>query len=199
MVGASASGDGKSGLVPTPLQGEQDFILAGSGEWKNALTFVDSNIFNSNSNGKITLKDFTTANDGLIPQKVNGELTWVDPTTLISTQTLSFTPVTDIADIDVTAADANSHIYLVNNSSGDNTNSFDEYIVVNGALERIGSVANTVDLNGYLQTANLPTELINVGVGDLSDLLVTNTGDTLVEQVNYLTEHLRWTEIINES
>lgn len=57
--------------------------------------------------------------------------------------------VDTIDDIDLTADDAERHIYLVPNGDEEGNNLCDEYIVVNGALEMIGTTA--VDLTGYVQ------------------------------------------------
>ena len=42
MVGASATDDGKSGLVPVPLAGQENFVLLGNGTWSSGLQDLTS-------------------------------------------------------------------------------------------------------------------------------------------------------------
>lgn len=50
--------------------------------------------------------------------------------------------------IDLTAADANQYIYMVLKSSTKTGDKYDEYMVLDGALEKVGNW--TVDLSGYV-------------------------------------------------
>ena len=95
-------------------------------------------------------------------------------------------------------------------------------------VELISSGTGSVDLTGYVTTGDLQTELSSLetnilqavagdyvpfttynpfvadyndfvsDVGDLSQLVVFNSGDTLVEQVNELTDRLTWYELRNQ-
>jgi len=40
MVGATATKNGKTGLVPVPLAGMQDLYLKGDGTWNNPLASI---------------------------------------------------------------------------------------------------------------------------------------------------------------
>ena len=51
--------------------------------------------------------------------------------------------------IDLTAADAAQYIYMVPKTGSDSDDLYDEYMVLDGALEPVGSWA--VDLTGYVQ------------------------------------------------
>jgi hypothetical protein len=44
MVGATATEDGISGLVPTPLSGQQNLYLQGNGTWSDPTTDVKSDL-----------------------------------------------------------------------------------------------------------------------------------------------------------
>lgn len=62
---------------------------------------------------------------------------------------LARTKVTSIDDIDLTAADADKYIYMVP-AAGDKTgNKYDEYMVLDGELEKVGDWE--VDLSDYVQ------------------------------------------------
>ena len=119
------------------------------------------------------------------------------------------------------ALEANK-IYLV--PTGDLENKYDEYMVLDGTLEPVGSWS--VDLNNYvtIETFNKKvgelndaiaanassmtavngaiTQLNNdlgglkTQVGDLNTLVTYEENVTLVEQVNHLTEQLKWQEIV---
>ena len=127
--------------------------------------------------------------------------------------------------IDLTAEDADRYIYMVRNSNDDGNNLYNEYIVVEDpnsesgyAVELISSGTGSVDLTDYVTTGDLQTELSSLEtsilqevsedyvplstynafvseVGDISELVVFNNGDTLVEQVNELTDRLTWYQL----
>lgn len=59
------------------------------------------------------------------------------------------TIVASADDIDLTAADASQYIYMVLKSSTKTGDKYDEYMVIDGALERVGDW--TVDLSNYVQ------------------------------------------------
>ena len=124
--------------------------------------------------------------------------------------------VNSVQDIDTTAADADKYIYMVRNSNSDGNNLYNEYLVVNGDVELISSGTGSVDLTGYVTTGDLQSAISNSEtstlqavannyvtisryeseVGDLSDLIITQlNGDTLVDQVNELTDRLTWYEL----
>ena len=44
MIGATADNNGTAGLVPTPLAGQQDLYLKGSGEWANPTAQVEQSL-----------------------------------------------------------------------------------------------------------------------------------------------------------
>lgn len=60
--------------------------------------------------------------------------------------------VNAVADIDLTAADASQCIYMVKNSNNKSGNLYDEYMVLDGALEKVGDWE--VDLSEYAKTAD---------------------------------------------
>lgn len=60
--------------------------------------------------------------------------------------------VNTVADIDLTAADASQYIYMVKNSNNKSGNLYDEYMVLDGALEKVGDWE--VDLSEYAKTAD---------------------------------------------
>ncbi len=57
--------------------------------------------------------------------------------------------------IDLTADDADQYIYMVTNSDAESGNLYDEYMVINGALEKVGDWE--VDLSDYLTYDSLST------------------------------------------
>lgn len=57
--------------------------------------------------------------------------------------------VNSIADIDLTAGDASQYIYMVKKSSTKTGDKYDEYMVLDGALEKVGDWE--VDLSNYVQ------------------------------------------------
>ena len=57
--------------------------------------------------------------------------------------------VDSVSDIDLTTSDADQYIYMVKKSDSEIENVYEEYMVVSGTLEKIGST--DVDLSGYVQ------------------------------------------------
>lgn len=57
--------------------------------------------------------------------------------------------VASVDAIDVSATDADQYVYMVQKSTTKNGNKYDEYMVIDGAVERVGDWA--VDLSGYVQ------------------------------------------------
>ena len=57
--------------------------------------------------------------------------------------------VKSTADIDLKAADASQYIYMVPKGSAGDADKYDEYMVIDGALEKMGDWG--VDLSGYVQ------------------------------------------------
>lgn len=241
MTGATANANGTSGLVPVPTAGNQDKFLRGDGTWATPVIATDSDIFTYNQNSELTLAGFENAEVGTLLQKgTNGDLQWVDPSTLQTdlsavesdiddlnavVQSLLSTKlqrqiVNSVNDIDLTK---DNIIYMIPDSNSNTGNLYNEYLVVNGAVELIGSNYEG-DLTGYVTTIQFDQEVGNLEssisdledrltavesdyvtvlqydneVGDLTQLTLSqNNGNTLVDQVNDLTDRLTW-YLINE-
>lgn len=236
MTGATATTNGTTGLVPTPQAGDQNKFLKGDGSWASPVIATDSDIFTTNQNSELTLSGFENAEVGTLLQKgSSGDLQWVDPSTLqtdlsavesdidalqsvvdtLLTTKVQRQIVTSINDIDLTK---DNIIYMVPDTNGSSGNLYNEYMVINGAAELIGSNYEG-DLTGYVTTTQLNQEVgslnnsisslddrltavegdyvgltkYNAEVGDLTELTLTqNNGSTLVDQVNDLTDRLTW-------
>lgn len=229
MGGATSTSNGSAGLVPQPMAGDQNKFLRGDGTWAVVdigQTAFNNNVFASGSNG-ITLKGFTAATAGQLLQKNSeGQVSWVSPNIITQDLQTAVTNlqavveglqggvtrkiVTQLSDIDVTASDADKYIYMVPNNSGVSGNIYDEYMVIEGAVEKIGSGLSG-DISGYVKTSAFNTTVSTLTnkfndyvlkttyaaeVGDLTLLLKSQTnGDTLVDQVNDLTTRLTWYEV----
>ena len=221
MTGATASTSGRSGLVPVPAAGDQNKFLRGDGTWQQVLPNFSSvnagDILTIDDNGALewdTLQSVASTNFYTKNEVDNA---------IANAAFLKRRIVASTAAIDLTAADADKYIYMVRNSNTDGNNLYNEYIVVEDQtapsgyrVELISSGTGSVDLTGYVTTGDLQTELTGLEttilqevasnyvtitqydseVGDLSQLILTqNDGDTLVDQVNDLTDRLTWYEL----
>lgn len=98
--------------------------------------------------------------------------------------------VDDFNDIDVTAEDANQYIYMVPTGLQEDDDKYDEYIVIDGAIEKVGSWE--VNLDAYATTAYVDDELAKkVDAADGSRLMTDEEGSKLAgieagAQVNYI-------------
>lgn len=153
MVGASDSTDGRAGLVPRPISGDQGKVLTGAGRWESVANLLplDSDIFVIR-NDKLTLApDFSQAKVGDILQVgASGVLEWVQGVSSSQIDELLnnrlIRKIVDSVDsIDTTANDATSYIYMVRNSNQEGNDFYDEYIVIGGRIEKIGNTS--VDLS----------------------------------------------------
>lgn len=221
MTGATASTSGRSGLVPVPAAGDQNKFLRGDGTWQQVLP----NFSSVNSGDILTIDDNGALEWDTLQSVASTSFytkTEVD-NAIANAAFLKRRIVASTAAIDLTAADADKYIYMVRNSNTDGNNLYNEYIVVEDQtapsgyrVELISSGTGSVDLTGYVTTGDLQTELTDLEttilqevasnyvtitqydseVGDLSQLILTqNDGDTLVDQVNDLTNRLTWYEL----
>lgn len=193
------------------------------------------------SNGKLQIVGFADAPVGSLPEKgADGKIVWSDTlvtkvgsiekflgdTSTSNLQTviaeavskanhLKYQVITDIAE-----ATEENIIYLLSNGSSDN-NKYDEYIVVNGAPEKIGvftseieGYVTNVDFDAYKETVENELTAVNgvldkldttyvkqavyaQEVGILADLQKSeeNTTGTIVEEINCINSRLTWQEM----
>ena len=160
MQGATAVYPGASGLVPAPTVGDHIKFLRGDATWAeiNIPTF-HTDVFTI-TNNQVSLQGYNLASVGTIPVKTASGIQW----TAASTGKLNKKITTleklqaqlDGTDLDPLDPDM---IYLVDNGTdGSSGSKYDEYIIVNGALERMGSFGS-VDLTNYVQVTTFNTEV----------------------------------------
>ena len=125
---------------------------------------------------------------------------------------LSYKKVEDLNDIKPEEAGSSNYIYLVptGETSG---NLYNEYMVFENKLEPIGSWE--VNLDNYVTTTTFETKVNELSglistnktnietlqrftdkIGDLDVLITEVKDDTLVDQVNRITQKLMWQEIV---
>jgi hypothetical protein len=151
----------------TGLSTDNILVYNGS-EWINApfidLLKYDGNVLDLNGNGALTLRGFEESEEGAIPQKDDsGLITWIKPGNLpeitemaeqleevysliASMDHLSYKKVGSLDDINVNADKAANYIYLV--PTEDNTNKYNEYMVIDNTLEPVGTW--DVNLENYV-------------------------------------------------
>ena len=157
-----------------------DAILATGGSFIS----IDENEFQLNAvDGKLELKNYSAASVGMMPVKTATGLSWrtapsADLDTRVGTLESGLAQAqTDLQAVDgkiATAISSANHltyqiisdlanatetnvIYLYNNNSGTLQDAYDEYMLVNGQLEHLGSFS--VDLSNYVTTTDLTNAL----------------------------------------
>ena len=145
---------------------------------------IDENEFQFNAvNGKLELKNYSAASVGMMPVKTNSGLSWqIAPsanldarvgslesdmtnvqTELQSVDSKIATKISQANHLkykvisDLAQATEENTIYLYNSGSGSSGDLYEEYMLVNGSLEVIGSLA--VDLSNYVTTTALENAL----------------------------------------
>ena len=74
-------------------------------------------------------------------------------TAIANSQHLSRVIVESLDDIDTTAANADTHIYMVSNGLSDYDNKYDEYVIIDGVLEKVGNWS--INLENYATLTDL--------------------------------------------
>ena len=232
MSGATENTNGSSGLVPAPSAGDQDKFLSGDGTWKLiAVPSFNDDVF-SVVNNEVTLNGFGLAPVGSLPIKTSNGIEWstATPGTLNKRVTTLEKLQAQISGEDDEPLDANAIYMVANGNSPDSTNCYDEYIIVGGHLELLGTFG-TVDLVNYVTIPTFHTAIssleeilndtfdedtgkTNLGlisrvdlieqtyitrqeIGDLNSLILSEGNTTLVEEVNTISDRLKWHELEN--
>jgi len=153
---------------------------------------INENIFEYVDN-KLTLKGISAADAGTYPVlNADGSITWTkaidsysksevytkDETNnkiiaeVAAAAHLKRKVIDSLGDINVDAVDAEQYIYMVPALEGLTNDVYDEYIVIDGSIERIGSWE--VDLSDYAKTSDVNTALANKVDKDDNARLITN-------------------------
>ena len=196
MEGATRYSYGISGLVPRPAPGDNARFLRGDATWADInIPAFNQDIFSLNNN-EISLLGYNLAPVGSTPIKTASGIQWttISPSTINRQITTLAKLRAQIAGTDPEPLDENM-IYLVSNGSNDtNENQYDEYIIVNGSLEKLG-IFGQQDLNNYVTIPTFSTE-INRLDSILLDQVDPNTHTTIpglisrvsTIELNYLTQ-----------
>jgi hypothetical protein len=228
MGGATADNDGFSGLVPTPKKGQQNFFLKGDGTWSKIADFDENNF--SQMSGKVSLLGFEEASaKDILRKSSTGKLEWVDEEEFFSELNGKITTlenmierieggvsrkiVESIYGINPEAADAENYIYMVPKVDPEDNNLYDEYMVIEKKVEKIGSGLSG-NISGYVSTQTFNTTVSGLSkkiedyvhyenvykkqVGSLESINTILDGwtkDTIVEQVDFLTDLLTWYQL----
>ena len=156
-------------------------------------TPIDENLFEYDENGNLTLAGSKEANKGdQLSIDENGKLIWVKPIdaytksevytkqetenkiaeSVAAAAHLKRKVVESIDDIDVNAFDADQYIYMVPALEGFVNDIYDEYIIIDEKIEKVGSWE--VDLSDYVKSTDLET-LLNSKVDKVEgSRLITN-------------------------
>lgn len=193
-------------------------IISGGGNFVS----IDEDEFVFNQvDGSLELKGYAAASVGMTPVKTASGLSWQTPvdlssrvgiletsvsslevsmqavdskiaTAVASAQHLKYQVITSLSQ----ATETNT-VYLYANNSGEVNDAYNEYMLVNGALEKIGSF--NVDLSNYVQVGDLSTAISNAiaGKADSStvsaldtrvgslETAINNLGDTYVTKTTF--------------
>ena len=132
FVGANQTSSGVAGLVPPPSLGQTNLFLRSDGEWiamsDDELRAQVQEISGQVQSNQAAINALSSSVDTKIAAAIASLLT--------------LKKVDSINEIVVSATDASKYLYMVPN--GD---IYDEYVVINGQLEKIGDTS--VSLGGY--------------------------------------------------
>lgn len=204
---------------------------------------IDNNEFEFNTvNGQLELKDYSSAIIGMVPVKGNSGITWtslpVDTSVRVGNLETSVTNINNkltgltgtVAEAiasavsnanhlsyqvinDLSQATATNVVYLYDDGTNSTNNLYDEYMLVNNQLEKVGSFS--ADLSQYVtqndfsivttQIGNLESSLdnyvtkteFNAVVGDLTQLNAYSsaTSINIADSLSDIYERLIWQNI----
>lgn len=149
MIGATADADGAEGLVPAPKAGDEGKFLRGDGIWTEVLiessetiTIIKEDVSNLKELLGTPASELEAATG--IYQILDTKANTSDIANLIAVEVakldhLKRITVNSIDDIDISAENAEEYIYMVPSNDSEDKNAFEEYMVINGKLERLGT------------------------------------------------------------
>lgn len=174
FVGATQNSSGISGLVPPPALGQTNLFLRSDGKWiamsDDELRAQVQTISGQVQSNQAAINALSSSVDTKIAAAIASLLT--------------LKKINSVDDIDVSATDASKYLYMVPN--GD---IYDEYVVINGQLEKIGDTS--VSLDGYATETwvneaiqgLVSADTFNATIGALSSQLEDlKTSDTSIGQ-----------------
>ena len=184
---------------------------------------IDENIFNLSSIGKLEVKGYSTATVGMVPIKGQNSLEWSqmppDLSSNVEDLNIAISKIQqDLSQVDAKILNANhlkyqviqnldeainnNIIYLYRNNNDLNTNDiYNEFMIVNGNLEKIGSFAP--DLTNYVTTIDLNNAINNLTSNISNDYVLKTTFQSVVgpldlSQYNDLGENANITDNIKD-
>lgn len=113
-------------------------------------------------NGKANAAD-TLAGYGITDGMTASEVATAISEAIAGADHLSRTIVASVEEIDVEADGADKYIYMVTKKKADSGDTYDEYMIVNGVLEKVGNWK--VDLSDYATTAAVTQAITEALVG----------------------------------
>lgn len=128
-------------------------------------------------NGKANAAD-TLAGYGITDGMTATEIATAISEAIAGADHLSRTIVGSVEEIDVNAEGADKHIYMVPKKKAESGDTYDEYMIVNGALEKVGDWK--VDLSDYATTAAVTQAIADALVGYAKTADVTGAINTAV-------------------
>lgn len=179
MVGASAAANGAAGLVPMPHAGDQKKFLRGDGQWTTiTVPTFNQEVFTLNNN-ELTLKNYQFAPIGSVPIKTENDINWVSlPTGQLDRQITTLEKLrAQINGTDPNPVSEHTIYMILNGNSDDSGDKYDEYMVINNRIERLGTFGQ-VNLTNYVTVTTFETE-----INKLEDILYDHEDEHTEENV----------------
>lgn len=99
--------------------------------------------------GKYAKKATTLAGYGIEDGMTKEEITSAISTAVAGADHLTRKKVNSLDEIDPSAADADKYIYMIAKETPENNDIYDEYMIIDGSLEKVGNTK--ISLDGYLK------------------------------------------------
>lgn len=184
MVGATSSSDGISGLVPTPLQGQQNLYLQGDGTWSDPTTDVKADLTRlKGSDTNSTIRQIAADE---VAQVVANAPSSFDTLKEIADWIADHDETIDIVEVTTDVTALNNAVFGPDGNSGLVVDVQTLEDIVNGTQSTQGLVSKVNNLQSNYTTLNSNVSVLTGRVDDLEDT------------VDDIDDRLKWQDLVYE-
>lgn len=184
MVGATATEDGISGLVPTPLSGQQNLYLQGNGTWSDPTTDVKSDL--SRLKGSDTNSTIRQIAADEVAKVVNNAPESFDTLQEIASWIADHDDAIDIVQVTTDVTALNNAVFGPDGNSGLVVDVQTLEDIVYGTEQQQGLVPIVNNLRANYTTLNSNVTVLTGRVDDLED------------NVEAIDNKLKWQDLVYE-
>lgn len=182
MIGATEDADGVSGLVPTPLQGQQNLYLQGNGTWSDPTIDVKSEL--TRLKGSDTNSTIRQVAADEVAKVINNAPESFDTLKEIADWIADHDETIDIVDVTTDVTALNNAVFGPDGNSGLVVDVQTLEDIINGTQTEQGLVTIVNNLRSNYTTLNSNVSVLTGRVDDLED------------SVEDIDDRLKWQDLV---